>query len=112
MVSETFKDQCALVCFFAKMINEQETNNQWWQSALMIFIRLSAWVGVPILAAVWLGKWLDKKFASEPLIFLTAVGLAFLISTFGLIKEAVAEFKKAEKPSGDQLEGRSEQEKK
>ena len=65
-----------------------------WQTALLIFSKLSVWIGVPVVLAVFLGKWLDQKYHSEPWLFLATVGLAFIVSMFGLIKEALAEFKK------------------
>jgi F0F1-type ATP synthase assembly protein I len=65
-----------------------------WQTALVIFFRLSVWIGVPIVVAVFLGKWLDQKYQTEPWLFLATVGAAFVVSMFGLIKETMKEFKK------------------
>jgi F0F1-type ATP synthase assembly protein I len=70
------------------------TNNDWWQKGLNLFVRLSAWIAAPVLLAVLVGKWLDTKFNSEPWLFLATVGLSFVVSMFGLIKEASQEFKK------------------
>ena len=65
-----------------------------WQTALVIFTRLSVWIGVPVVLAVFLGRWLDQRYNSEPWLFLITVGVAFIISMFGLIIEALKEFKK------------------
>lgn len=65
-----------------------------WQTALIIFTRLSVWIGVPIVLAVFLGKWLDNKYNTEPWLFLATVGVAFILSMIGLIKETLKEFKK------------------
>jgi F0F1-type ATP synthase assembly protein I len=65
-----------------------------WQTALVIFTRLSVWIGVPIVLAVFLGKWLDNKYNTEPWLFLATVGVAFILSMVGLIKETLKEFKK------------------
>lgn len=74
------------------MLNKNTDNA--WQTALVIFARLSAWIGVPVVLAVFLGKWLDQKYNTEPWLFLTTVGVAFILSMFGLIKETLKEFKK------------------
>ena len=63
----------------------------------MVFAKLSAWIGVPIVLALYLGKWLDRKFSSEPKFLLLAVGAAFFISMIGLVKETVSEYKKIDK---------------
>ena len=58
-----------------------------YEDALAIFVKLSVWIGAPIIPAVFLGSWLDNKFNSKPWLFLATVITAFLISMFGLIKE-------------------------
>lgn len=71
----------------------------WWQPAMIMFLKLSAWIATPVIAALYLGKWLDKKFATEPWLFLLAMGAAFLISMLGLVKNTLAEYKKIEAQS-------------
>ena len=87
-----------LVYFFAKnhMVNIKKPNNSlnYWQPYLKIVIKLSAWIAGPVLLGAWLGKWLDRKYDTEPWLFLATVGLSFLISMFGLIKNTLSEFKK------------------
>ena len=68
--------------------------DNWWQSGLTIFAKLSAWIGVPVVVAVFVGKWLDQKFNTEPWLFLATVGVSFVVSMFGLIKETLSEYKK------------------
>ena len=58
---------------------------------------LSGWIAFPVVIALFLGKWLDKKFQTDPWLFLATIGLAFLISMSGLITSALKEFKKIEK---------------
>lgn len=80
--------------------NKNKTEDKevaWWQPALMLFFRLSVWIVVPVILATYLGKALDNKFATDPLIFISLVGFSFLVSMFGIVKEAMKEFKKAEK---------------
>lgn len=73
-----------------------EKNNQaaWWQPAVIMFLRLSGWIAAPIIIALYLGKWLDKKYDSAPRLLMICIALAFFISMAGLAKEAVREYKK------------------
>lgn len=67
-----------------------------WQESLTVFFRLSSWIAFPVLAGVFIGRWLDRKYDSEPWLFLLSVGAAFVVSMFGLVINAVKEFKKIE----------------
>jgi len=69
----------------------------WWQKGLTVFSRLSVWIVAPVVVGVILGKWLDKKFSTEPWLFLITVGLMFFMSMFGLIKETMKEFRRLSK---------------
>lgn len=69
----------------------------WWQPALTMFIKLSGWIGFPIIIALFLGKWLDKKYNSAPWLLLACIGAAFVISMVGLVKETVSEYKKIDR---------------
>jgi len=66
----------------------------WWKPSLDLFIRLSSLIAAPVILAVFVGRWLDDKYQSEPWLFLACTGLAFVISMFGLIKITLQEFKK------------------
>jgi len=55
---------------------------------MVLFARLSGWIAGPIIAAVFVGKWLDKRYHSAPWLFLAAVGVAFIISSIGIVREA------------------------
>lgn len=64
----------------------------WWQPAILLFVKMSGWVAVPILAAIFIGQWLDDKWKT-----LALVGMAFFISIFGLVKVAKEEFENINK---------------
>ena len=68
-----------------------------WTLALRVMANLSGWIVAPVIMGVVIGKWLDKKFNTEPWLFLGAIGFCFLISMYGLIINALKEFKKIEK---------------
>lgn len=76
-----------------------EKNNQavWWQPAIIMFLKLSVWIAAPIIFALYLGKWLDKKYNSEPWLFLICIGIAFAISIIGLVINTIRELKKIDK---------------
>lgn len=63
---------------------------------MQLFLRLSGWIGGPIVGAVFLGKYLDKRYNSEPWLFLATVGISFVISMIALIKIGFEEFRKIE----------------
>ena len=71
--------------------------NDSWSMALRIMARMSGWIAFPVIIGMFLGKWLDKRYGTEPWLLLTTIGVCFLISMFGLIRDALKEFKKIEK---------------
>lgn len=73
---------------------EDQSNIPWWQPSVILFTRLSGWIGGPIIIALFVGKWLDNKYDSEPWLFLLSVGVAFVVSSFGIVKEASEAMKK------------------
>jgi len=74
-----------------------ENKAPWWQPSLVLFMRLSGWIAGPVIAAVFIGKWLDKKYNSEPWLFLVTVGIAFFFSMFGIIRDSMKEIKRIER---------------
>jgi F0F1-type ATP synthase assembly protein I len=74
-----------------------EKNSVWWQKSVEIFSRLSVWIAAPVIIGSFLGKWLDKKFNTEPFLFIATMGVMFILSMFGLIKETMKEFKSLDK---------------
>lgn len=79
----------------------------WWQPAIIMFLKLSAWIATPIIIALFLGKWLDKKYNTAPWLFLLCIGIAFFISMIGLIKNTLAEYKKIEQTGQAKKEERN-----
>lgn len=66
---------------------------------MQLFLKLSGWIGGPIIIAVFVGKALDKKYQTEPWLFLASVGIAFVVSMIAMIKIGLREFKKIENDS-------------
>jgi F0F1-type ATP synthase assembly protein I len=81
--------------------NSEEIKKQWWQPALLMFAHLSAWIVVPVILGTLIGKWLDKKYSTEPWLFIATVGVSFIISMVAIARYAAMEYKKIEKESSD-----------
>ena len=60
-----------------------------YQEQLALGLRLGAWIGGPVILAVLIGQWLDRRLSIEPWGFLLCIGLAFPLTMFALVKEAV-----------------------
>ena len=76
------------------MNKEKEDNKAtWWQPSLILFGRLSGWIGGPVILALFLGKWLDNKYGTAPKLFLLCVGVAFVVSMLGIVKDATSAMK-------------------
>ena len=86
----------ALILFGANM-PEKKIEKNYWVEPLQMFFRLSAWIVFPVLLGVLLGKWLDKKYDSSPRWFLIVIGLSFIISMIGLVKDTLKEYKNIDK---------------
>lgn len=70
----------------------------WWQPALILFFRFSAWIAFPVLIGALAGDWIDNKYNNgESFYIFFIIGSSFIISMFGLVREATGEFKRIEK---------------
>ncbi|KKU37219.1 MAG: hypothetical protein UX49_C0001G0089 [Candidatus Wolfebacteria bacterium GW2011_GWC2_46_275] len=67
-----------------------------WQPGMQLFLRLSGWIGFPVLIAVVVGNYLDTLYHTDPWLFLLSVGIAFVVSTFALIHYGLKEMKRIE----------------
>jgi len=74
-----------------------EEKTPWWQPGMVLFIKLSGWIAGPIIVALFVGRWLDRKYHTEPWLFLLTVGVAFVVSMFGIVRDALVELKRIDK---------------
>ncbi|MEI8130047.1 MAG: AtpZ/AtpI family protein [bacterium] len=81
------------------------TPQSYWHDALMAFGRMSGWVVGPIVVSLFLGKWLDAKFGTWPIIFVALTGIAFILSMFGLVKEGKSYLRSVEEKAGKNTHG-------
>lgn len=97
----------AFVCFdfYINNMKKEERNESesgakkrldenWWRPAFVVFSKFFGWIIFPPLIGAKIGMWLDKKYDSEPWLFLVSVGVAFILAMIGLVKNATKEFKK------------------
>lgn len=68
-----------------------------WSLALKVMAKITGWIAFPVIIGMFLGKWLDQKYNTEPWLLLASIGVSFMISMFGLIKETLKEFKNIDK---------------
>jgi F0F1-type ATP synthase assembly protein I len=77
----------------------QEINKKgpWWKEGVAMFLRISIWVAGPIIVALFVGKYFDKKYDSSPWIFLGLTVIAFIVSLVAIWKILQEYIKKIEK---------------
>jgi F0F1-type ATP synthase assembly protein I len=75
-----------------------------YSNAILLFLRMSGWIVIPVIVAFVLGGYLDNKFDSSPIIFLLMLGLCFVVSMIGIVKESLKEYKRIESLSNNKKE--------
>jgi len=83
-------------------MDNNKNNDLWWRPGLIIFTKVSASIAVPIVFALFIGKYLDKKYNSDPWIFLGLTFIAFLFSLFYIWKNVVSYMNNLEKSASTQ----------
>jgi len=78
--------------------------NDSWNTALRIMANISGWIAFPVIIGLYLGKWLDQKFGTDPWLFLITIGIFFFISMYGLVTSTLKEAKKIEKGYRDEAD--------
>jgi F0F1-type ATP synthase assembly protein I len=66
----------------------REPLKPYFHDALVTFGRMSGWVAGPVVIALLAGKWLDKKYLTEPYFLIGMVGVGFFVSVFGILRES------------------------
>jgi Na+-transporting methylmalonyl-CoA/oxaloacetate decarboxylase gamma subunit len=81
----------------------------WWQPAMTVFAEVTGWIVVPIVAALFLGRYLDEKHNSAPWYYLSLTGVAFVISTIGIVIVAGKYIRQIERENQEQRTKNTEQ---
>jgi len=87
--------------------NKQNSNNggPWWKPAMQILGDVSTWIVVPIVLALIVGKALDSRFGTKPIIFLCLAGFGFLVTCFGMFRVIKNYIKKISRPESGSRHG-------
>ncbi|MEK7584736.1 MAG: AtpZ/AtpI family protein [Patescibacteria group bacterium] len=64
--------------------HRDESLEPWWRPAVAIFGEVTGWIVVPIVGALYLGRYLDERNGTTNLYFLGLTFLAFIISSVGI----------------------------
>lgn len=78
----------------SELLADEKKPEIWWQPAVIMFAKMSGWVVTPVIVAIFLGRFLDAKYDIEPWGSLLAVFVAFLISVYGIVKNAKQEYRR------------------
>ncbi len=65
----------------------------------MVFAEVTGWIAVPIIGALFLGRYLDERNDSEPWFLIGLTGVAVVISSIGIVSIAGKYIKRIEKES-------------
>jgi F0F1-type ATP synthase assembly protein I len=76
------------------MEKQKNSNIPWWQPGLVLFTRLSAWIAVPVILALLLGRYLDRIFHAQPWMTMTCVSIAFITSIVMIVRIGLKEMNK------------------
>lgn len=87
----------ALKIMFSDKKDRKSESDYGWQAGLRLFFQLLGWLVGPLVAALFLGRWLDNKYQTEPWLFLLSVCIAFVITCLGIVRETMKFIKQIEK---------------
>ncbi|HLD27846.1 MAG TPA: AtpZ/AtpI family protein [Patescibacteria group bacterium] len=76
--------------------DKKEVKGAWWQPAVSICVQITGWIAAPIIIALFLGKWLDEKYGTQPWFFLGLMLAAFIITSVGIARVSISYIKKIE----------------
>lgn len=82
---------------------ENESQKPWWQAGMVVFAEVTGWIAIPIIVALFLGRYLDEKYDSEPWFYLGLTGAAFVVSSIGIVIIASKYIKQIERENKEKL---------
>ena len=85
---------------------DKSQEKPWWQEGVVFFYEITAWIVGPIIGGIFLGKYIDTKYQTEPKFFFICVAIAFAITNIGLITETLRYNKRLKEISKQQHEPR------
>lgn len=70
------------------------------KAGLRLFFQLWGWLIGPLIIFLFLGRWLDEKYGTNPWLFFLCVGLAFGATIFGILMETLRFLKSIRQEDG------------
>jgi len=83
---------------------DEKSDKAWWQPAMTVFAEVTGWIVVPIVAALFLGRYLDEKNDSSPWYYLGLTSVAFVISCIGIVIVASKYIRQIERENKEKKE--------
>ena len=86
-------------------MNDTEKQVAWWQPAVVMFGKISGWVIIPILGALFLGRFLDTHFNTTPWLFILTNVIALTIAIVAvarICREYIQSLEEEEKDKKDE----------
>ena len=71
-------------------------NDKWWQEGVTLFSYLSAWIAIPVIAALFLISKLSEHYGESLLMTMGIIGVAFFVTLVGLFRLVKAYIKRLE----------------
>lgn len=65
---------------------DKSPEKAWWQPSLAVFGEITGWLVIPIITSLYIGKYLDQRFDSEPWLYLGLTAIAVTITAVGLVR--------------------------
>ena len=90
------------------MEKKEELRTMWWKEYSGMMIDVSGWLVVPIILGLFLGKWLDSKYQTKPWFTVVCVGIAFVITNVGIIRQGIKIMKNMEKKEKKEIADKKE----
>ena len=81
-------------------MNDNKNKDLWWKPAVMIFSNVSAWIAGPIILALIVGKYLDRRYGTAPWFFIGLTIISFIISIgaiWKILNKYIKDLEKEEK---------------
>jgi len=66
-------------------LKKTENKQAWWQPALQFFAQIAGWIVFPILAAIFLGSWLDQRWGTGQKWYFILISVSFVLTIIGLL---------------------------
>ena len=76
---------------------ENGQNVPWWEPALKLFGEVTGLIAAPIVIALYIGRWLDERFGTDPIFFIGITALAMILSTIAIVRISTRYMKEMEK---------------